>query len=252
MDSIKVNPKRMSVKLQRLLMFMAAIMMALVTFTACIEDENGDENGGENGNGGGVAGKRIKSWLLTDETGSYTRTEYTYNSDGSIKQVDQYNSPSNRFQYGVYTNLSDGRFDKTDHFFVSTDMQFMTSKSQFSYDSNKKLQKMQTDTYINGSLSASQTIDYTFQNGKKTREVTDVGGGMVRVYEYDGQGRRTVTNETLNSVNWTRQYVRAYNTDGTLNKVTYPNNMVQNITITITCTWENGKSIMDFDDYIAW
>ena len=50
MKSTNVNPKRMSVKLQRLLMIMTAIMMALVTFTACsIDDENGDND--ENGSG---------------------------------------------------------------------------------------------------------------------------------------------------------------------------------------------------------
>ena len=48
---MNVNPKRMSVKLQRLLMLMAAIMMALVTFTACEEEENGDD---QDGNGGGI------------------------------------------------------------------------------------------------------------------------------------------------------------------------------------------------------
>jgi hypothetical protein len=43
MDYQKSN-QRISVKFQRQLMLMAAIMMALMTFTACNEDENGGEN----------------------------------------------------------------------------------------------------------------------------------------------------------------------------------------------------------------
>ena len=39
-----LNPKRMSVRFQRLPMLMAAIIMALVTFTACEEDEIGDDD----------------------------------------------------------------------------------------------------------------------------------------------------------------------------------------------------------------
>jgi len=48
-ESMNVNAKSLSVKLQRLLMVMAAIMMALVTFSACEKDENGDKD--ENGSG---------------------------------------------------------------------------------------------------------------------------------------------------------------------------------------------------------
>ena len=44
MDTNQLNQKRMSVKLQRLLIFMAAVMLALTTFTACTDDE--DDNGG--------------------------------------------------------------------------------------------------------------------------------------------------------------------------------------------------------------
>jgi len=65
MDFIISNQKSISVKLQRLLMLMAAIMMALVTFTACLEDEN-DENGEDGGNGGGVSGKRLKSYIVSN------------------------------------------------------------------------------------------------------------------------------------------------------------------------------------------
>jgi len=43
-ESMNVNAKSMSVKLQRLLMVMAAIMMAFVIFAACDEGENSGEN----------------------------------------------------------------------------------------------------------------------------------------------------------------------------------------------------------------
>jgi len=55
--------KSMNVILQRLLMVMAAIMMALVTFTACLEDENGvdpDVNGDGNGENSEIVGGTIK------------------------------------------------------------------------------------------------------------------------------------------------------------------------------------------------
>ena len=53
----------MSVQLQRLLMVMAAIMMALLTFTACLEDENGDDpdvNGDGDGENSEIVGGTIK------------------------------------------------------------------------------------------------------------------------------------------------------------------------------------------------
>ena len=44
MESIQLNPKRMSVQIQRLLMMMIAIMVASMAITACLEEGNGDEN----------------------------------------------------------------------------------------------------------------------------------------------------------------------------------------------------------------
>ena len=46
MNLTVLNQKRMNIPFQRLLLMMAAVMMALATFTACVEDENGggDDN----------------------------------------------------------------------------------------------------------------------------------------------------------------------------------------------------------------
>jgi len=48
MNTIKVNKKRMSVQIQRLLMMMVAIIVASMTVTACLEDENSEDNGKTN------------------------------------------------------------------------------------------------------------------------------------------------------------------------------------------------------------
>jgi len=47
MYTIKLNPKRMSVQIQRLLMMMVAVIVASMTVTACLDDKN-DENSEEN------------------------------------------------------------------------------------------------------------------------------------------------------------------------------------------------------------
>jgi hypothetical protein len=74
-----------------------------------------------------------------------------------------------------------------------------------------------------------------------------------RTYEYDGAGKRTVTNEThtVPGLEFSRKCIRAYNSDGTLNTITYPFNHIDTTPVTLTFTWENGKKIVDEDVYLA-
>jgi hypothetical protein len=101
------------------------------------------------------------------------------------------------------------------------------------------------------------TINFTFQNGRKTRELMNMGGGVMNefVYNYDSQGRRTTTIHTLYSsasVIGSRQFTRTYHADGTLQKVTYPVSFVDNTTVTKTFTWEDGKTTVNDDDFMQW
>jgi len=246
MESIKLNQKRMSVQIQRLLMMMVAIIVASMTVIACSEDENSDENNEENGgNGGGgvVAGKRLKSYIVSSPENT-TRSEYSYNNDGTLKRIDNYYHESSKlFQYVIVTSNSDGTVAKQEQYLV--DVSLITVWN-FSYDANKKPLKRQGTSSMDGVEIGTSTVDYTFQNGRKTRDVVKDYSGIVlqqetlREYSYGSNGRRTTTIQTINGN--TLQYTRTYNSDGTLQKVT-------SSSITITFTWENGKPPHDFDDY---
>jgi hypothetical protein len=240
MDLKNVNLKSISVKLQRLLMIMAAIMMALVTFTACDENESDAD---ENGNGGGVAGKRLKSYIVSSPE-NVVRSEYSYNDDGTLKRIDNYDHVSSKlFQYVIITSFDDGTMAKQEQYL--TDFSFVTVWN-FSNDANKKPLKREGTTSMDGIIIGTSTADYTFQNGRKIREVVKDYSGAVQqetLYEfsYGSNGRRTTTLQTIYGQS-SSQYTRTYNSDGTLQQVTSPST-------TITFTWENGKTTVDFDDH---
>jgi len=237
-----------------MLMLMAAIMMALVTLTACpVDDENEDDpdeiENGENGNNGGVAGKRIKSTIIT-EAGGETRTgNYTYNSDGTLKRIDWSSGA-----YEIITSNSDGTIAKWEDFNTHGNAVLV-----YSYNNNKKPLKAE-GTIINSAGTSPITYDFSYQNGRLISHVqtmtdpSDPSYLIVVSFElkYDSNGRRTTTTETHNIVG-KRQYTRAYNSDGTLQKVTadgyagYPTTGFSQ-----TFTWENGKTTVNLDDYSAY
>jgi len=101
MKTINLNKKRMSVKLQRLLIFMAAVMLATMTFTACGDDE-----------GGGNSGKG-KVWV--DKKGGKTQT--FANLDAAFLPILQ-SGP------GEYTV----RIGENQH--ITSNFNFFTSKDQ--------------------------------------------------------------------------------------------------------------------------
>jgi hypothetical protein len=256
MKSIKLQKERMSVQMQRLLMMMATIMMAFATLTACdILEDNNDENGKEEegGNGGGgVSGKRIKTQLITNTSGTIQRGEYTYNNDGSIKRSEWYDASSKMYCYINSTNNPDGSINKEETFYPDTDM---TQVLNYTYDANKKYKKAEGAVETMGQ-KIPITFNFTFQNGRLIRYVLSSGSLGSNSYSesifeqnYDANGRRTTTNET-HSVSGTRKYTRTYNSDGTLQKVTADAySGIPNSGCTYTFTWENGKTTINFDDY---
>ena len=264
MESIQLNTKtdertsfqspqklKFATYTKRFLFLMAAIIAAMMTFTACLEDDN---EGGENGNEGGVSGKRIKSWVQeTSRPQDYVRVEYTYNSDGSIKQADHYDA-SGHFTRNVYTNNSNGTTKKIDQTFIRNTS--IKGESVFSY-TNNTLQLMAVTVYLNGVATETTTTEYTFANGRKTREFYTGSGGAVtieRKFEYDSNGKRTITTETQTMPilgTLTRTFTRSYNADGTLKTVTFPWGPTDPTPVTMTVTWENGKKAVDEDIYLA-
>jgi len=244
---IQKNDRRsVRFSLQRLLMLMTAIVMTLVTFTACEElNNNDDENG--NPEGGGVAGKRLKSYIVSTPDSEDVRSEYSYNSDGTLKRIDNYyNTSSKLLQYVIITNYPDGTVAKQEQHMEDYPM---ITVWNFTNDSNKKPIKREGSTLWDGVLTGTSTYDLTFQNGRKTRDVEKTfssTGELIqevqRVYNYDNKGKRTTTSVTFSNGK-TRQDTRTYNSDGTLQKVSGSDNQI------ITFTWENGKPPHDFDDY---
>ena len=251
----KKTDERKSVKffLKRFMMLMAVIVAAMMTFNACIEDDNeGDENGNNgNGNGGGVAGKRIKTMVHSGGDGP-VRFEYSYNSDGTTKQVDAYDAASKLVMRDVITCNPDGTWAKLEQ----TDLAYSGTVLvlNHTYDANKKPLSINGKTYLGGAEIGTTTFSFTFQNGRKVSQkqtVTALGVLAQEVqteFQYDANGRRTKTISTPligAKVEYTRT---AYNPDGTLKTITVSGGQ----SFTITFTWEDGKSTVNMDDIWGW
>jgi len=252
MDYIISNQKSISVKLQRLLMIMVAIIVASMTITACLEDENG-ENPDDNGNGGGgVAGKRLKTVVFTcsKPLNQFVRVEYSYNSDGTLKRLNHYDNSSKLLSYSDVTNNSDGLSQKA--VLYSNDGSVLMIDN-FTYNSDKTLKKNQVDYYNNGVISYTLDYEYKYENGKRIRiEIYNNGLEIANwKYDFDNKGRITTTVYTLYQAGQTfsMTYTRTYNSDGTIQKVTHPLSFVDDTPVTETYTWENGKTTFDFDMY---
>jgi len=228
-----------------------------VTLTACpVDDENDDDPDEiENGENGGVAGKRLKSYVISQPNAEDVRSDYSYNNDGTLKQIDVFQS-STRVMYVIITSYPDGTVAKQEQHISNYPLITIWN---FTNDTNKKPFKREGSTSNDGNLTSTHTVDFTFQSGRKTREVEKIHSfvngvtadqEIQRVFSYDNNGRRTTTTETSTGTqNGTRQYIRTYNSDGTLQKVNYPSGYNDNTPVTITFTWEDGKSPHNFDDY---
>ena len=261
METIKLNPKRMSVQIQRLLIMMVAIIVASMTITACLEDENSDENNEENGGngGGGVAGKRLKSSLTTCSAPGFvnSRSELTYNSDGTVKRSDTYDASSSKLlNYFINTNNPDGTFGKV-VMYESDNTKVM--EDTYYYNSNKTIQKFLSAYFQNGVKVQTVIHEFTYDNRRKISQKYYQEGQSAYgelTYNYDASGRRTTTDLKYYSFDpnmvLSMTYTRTYNSDGTLQKVTYPYSFVDDTPITVTFTWENGKTTYDFDMYNPW
>ena len=259
MNAIKTN-RRTDAKSfsKRFIYLMAAFIAAAMTLVTCSgEDENENGENGENGGGSNVSGKRIKTLLQTagPRDGSY-RVETSYNSDGTIKRTDAYDENSKLEMYFIITSNPDGTRAKEEAYTAADNKLYYVFS--YTYDSNKKPKKGDGTYYVNGVLFGTVTIDYTFQNGRKTREVFKTTSGFEPAtvqydFNYDNAGKRTTTTET-HSLTGTRTYTRTYNPDGTLQKITYPfgYNNSDNGTVTKTYTWEDGKSTANIDDLLYW
>ena len=238
--------------LKRFMTLMAVVVAAMMTFTACVEDDNeGGENGKENGNGGGVTGKRIKTMVHSSGEGP-VRYEYSYNSDGTTKQVDAYDASSKLVMRDVITCNPDGTWNKVEQ----TDLAYSGTVLvlNHTYDANKKPLSINGKTYLGGTETGTTTFSFTFQNGRKVSQkqtVTVLGVLAQEInteFQYDANGRRTKTISTPISgvkVEYTRT---AYNPDGTLKTITVSGGQ----SFTITFTWEDGKSTVNMDNIWGW
>jgi len=167
-----------------------------------------------------------------------------------------YGTSSNLYGYVTHTYNSDGTIAK-DEQYINNNLDMIET---YSYDANKK-PKSATIT-VPGS-DCDLNFEYTFQNGRKTQQVMNNICGTYYIqktqwnHTYDSNGRRTKINETFsasingNSQTDQREITRTYNSDGTIQKITYPQ-YVTHRTITHTFTWENGKTTFNYDDFSAY
>jgi len=234
------------------LMLIVAIMAAM-TLATCIDPDviDPDENGENNGGGGGNAGKRIKTMVHSSGEGP-VRFEYSYNSDGTTKQVDAYDAASKLVMRDVITCNPDGTWNKLEQ----TDLAYSGTVLvlNHTYDANKKPLSINGKTYLSGTEVGTTTFSFTFQNGRKVSQkqtVTAMGVLAQQInteFQYDANGRRTKTISTP-SVGTKVEYTRsAYNSDGTLKTITVSGGQ----SFTITFTWEEGKSTVNMDDIWGW
>ena len=166
------------ISIQRLLLMMAAVMMALAAFTACFdEDENGgDEDGNGNGGGGGISvtGKRLKSmeWTCAKPLNqNFDKQVYTYDSDGKITRSDMYQS-SKLAYYFICTHYPDGTVSKIVTYDANGTVVSSMSDYTYVYNSDKTVQKIQY-TVNNGAYIYDLFFEYTYENGKKSQRGDD-------------------------------------------------------------------------------
>jgi len=93
---------------------------------------------------------------------------------------------------------------------------------------------------------------------KKVKEVMTTNmttGYDVFTYNYDSQGRRTTTIGTVYSESgiFSTTYTRTYNTDGSIQKVTFPLDGFDPTPVTLKYTLENGKiKTGTLEDQLPW
>jgi len=259
MESMNVTIQRMSIKSQRLLMIMAAMMMALATFIACDGDETDEDD--PNGNGGGVnSGKRIKTVLVTfpDEPSMKNWVDYTYSSAGVLERTDQFLTETSRQNsYDIYSYNLDGLVAKIEGYMPS--LPEHSSVITYTYDANKKLLKSQFDVIynLNPYVASSSTFNFTYLNGRKTSVTSTheaISGPIVTNteqqmdYHYDSKGILTTITKKMTGV-VTERHEYTYNSDGTLDKVTMRRTDTNHIFTIFTFIWENANSTFDFFMY---
>jgi hypothetical protein len=115
-------------------------------------------------------------------------------------------------------------------------------KTEYEYN-NKTLSKTSHNMGFGSSWTTVNYHTHTFENGRKVKQEFYSSGTLNKtfIFSYDGSGKRTKT--TVGQV----EYVRSYNTDGTIKDVVYTKNGKN---YTITFTWEDGKSTENPDDYL--
>jgi len=118
MESIKVNPKRMSVQIQRLMMMMIAIFVAVLTVTTCFEGENDNtDEGGDN-------------VQTVTYTGSASGAEYTLEIIGSADQLPYNPKGGDKYTLTASSKTSSGNVVS----FNGTDFTLKPSNSSASFN----------------------------------------------------------------------------------------------------------------------
>ena len=105
----------------------------------------------------------------------------------------------------------------------------------------------------NGVEVDTPSFGFSFQNGRKISQKQTVSAGLVvqeiqTEFSYDSNGRRTKAISTP-LIGIKVEYTRTYNSDGTLQNVKYFDGYNQ---VTMTFTWENGKTTVNMDDIWGW
>jgi YD repeat-containing protein len=248
MEAIQVNrtiTKRMSVTslLQRFMFLMGIIIMSM-TFTACVEDDDGEEGGND---GASNSNYRVKKLVLTSTNPSFEDNfhwDVTYNGDGTVKRIDQYKTATNEhWSWWIYTANLDGQVAKSEPSTAFGLADAPVWVCEWVYDAFKK--PVTASGYSPG-VTSSMEMTYSYNASGQLISLTKtwiVGPIYTHVeieIQYDTKGRIT---KTIGSINGqTTQHTWTYNSDGNPHTITGPYSATDSTPVIHTFQYEKGKS----------
>jgi len=195
---------------------------------------------------GGNSRYRVVTQTLIGSDQEITIWKYSYNNDGSLRQVDNCDSYGYVVSVTRYTNDSAGRY------ILAETVRYgeVNYKTQYEYE-NGVLKKAMTYNFADYSFILNGISEYTFSQGKKTQR-TGFNSSYQRfstsTFSYDNSGRRTSTliqyfDVDTGAIDSTSTSYRTYNSNGTINTVVLSDGQTR------AFEWEERPTMVRFDDY---
>ncbi len=152
------------------LLFVLFIGIVLSTAYSCEKD---DDNKDDDGGGGGTSPKTCYVKQETNKDGTYSKVEY--NSDHKVIKYTDYDKSGTVTDHTDFSYDSNGKISKMEDYDGTT----LSGKAEYSYNAQGKISKVDLYEDQGGSLQKLGYYEYTFTGDDLTKVVTKV--------EYSGQ-----------------------------------------------------------------